>query len=103
ASVGQAQHGASSRLSDLSTRFYKGSGMGLSVKPSRRKSDDVARVDAEIDALKARLAALEVGVPEENGSGSVQSRRDWLKLAAAAAAGAAGSIVLRGMPAGATS
>src|SRR5438445_2553703 len=77
--------------------------MGLSVKPSRRKSDDVARVDAEIEALKARLAALEEGAPEENGSGSVQSRRDWLKLAAAAAAGAAGSIVLRGMPAEATS
>ena len=73
--------------------------MGLSVKPFGKKSTNVARVDAEIEALKARIAALEGGSSQEDGAGTVQSRRDWLKLAAAAAAGAAGSIVLRGVPA----
>src|SRR5205807_1070273 len=61
---------------------------------------------AEVEALRNRLETLEAGA-RPNGNGSVhhsapQTRRDLLKLAGAAAAGAAGSIVLGAVPAAAT-
>lgn len=67
--------------------------------------DDVGRLTAEVNALKARLETLEAGArPNGNGNGHAapQTRRDLLKLAGAAAAGAAGSIVLGAVPAAAT-
>lgn len=69
--------------------------------------DDVGRLTAEVEALKARLESLEAGArPNGNGNGhghsAPQTRRDLLKLAGAAAAGAAGSIVLGAVPAAAT-
>jgi hypothetical protein len=77
--------------------------MGLSVK-TRRKDDQIAQLAGQVEALKARLEALE-GSPGGNGNrnGTIapQSRRDLLKLAGAAAAGAAGSIVLGAIPAAA--
>src|SRR5438270_1027577 len=76
--------------------------MGLSVK-TKLKSDEVSRLTAEVDSLKGRLAALEGKAPEHSDHNAPQSRRDVLKLAGAAAAGAAGSIVLGAIPAAATS
>lgn len=83
--------------------------MGLATK-SRRKPDQVAQLRAQVEALQARLEQLERNAP--NGSspsplaegqvGGSQTRRDLLKLAGAAAAGAAGSIVLGAVPAAAT-
>ncbi len=72
-----------------------------------RTGDDVTRLTAEVEALRARLDTLEAG-PRPNGNGNgnghpsaPQTRRDLLKLAGAAAAGAAGSIVLGAVPAAA--
>lgn len=82
--------------------------MGQGTKAGRRGSDEVGRLSAEVEALRARLDTLEAGVrPNSNGNGNAhhsapQSRRDILKLAGAAAAGVAGSIVLGAVPAAAT-
>jgi hypothetical protein len=70
------------------------------------RPDRVAQLTAQIEALTARLDALETMPPTENGNGhqrAPQSRRDLLKLAGAAAAGAAGSILIGTVPAAATS
>jgi hypothetical protein len=82
--------------------------MGLAAK-SRRKADKVAELTAKVEALQARLEKLERPTPSPNGGangnghdGGAHSRRDLLKLAGAAAAGAAGSIVLGAVPAAAT-
>src|SRR5438067_3461654 len=78
------------------------------TKADPRPEDDVARLTAEVESLRARLETLEAGSHSDgNGNGSVhhaapQSRREILKLAGAAAAGAAGSIVLGAVPAAAT-
>src|SRR2546422_11425661 len=76
------------------------------TEASQHGVDEVGRLSAELDALRARLEALESDA-RPNGNGSVrhsapQTRRDLLKLAGAAAAGAAGSIVLGAVPAAAT-
>src|SRR5438270_7540816 len=76
--------------------------MRLSVK-TKLKSDEVSRLTAEVDSLKTRLATLEGKAPERSDHNAPQSRREVLKLAGAAAAGAAGSIVLGAIPAAATS
>jgi len=72
-----------------------------------RRPDRVAHLTAQVEALTARLEALETAPhSSENGNGherAPQSRRDLLKLAGAAAAGAAGSILLGTVPAAATS
>lgn len=72
-----------------------------------RRPDRVAQLTAQVEALTARLEALETEPQSsENGNGhqsAPQSRRDLLKLAGAAAAGAAGSILLGSVPAAATS
>jgi hypothetical protein len=70
---------------------------------TRAGSEEVSRLTAEVDSLKARLEALEGKSTDGNGRGLSQSRRDLLKLAGAAAAGAAGSIVLGAIPAEAIS
>src|SRR5438094_132410 len=72
--------------------------MGSSKKTAQPQPDVVARLTAQVEALTARLDMLE-GSPRhsENGNGqnkAPQSRRDLLKLAGAAAAGAAGSILI---------
>src|ERR1700730_13860935 len=83
--------------------------MGRSRRAVRRAPDEVARLTQEVQALRARLESLESAQRpgqngNENGHGKVaQSRRDVLKLAGAAAAGAAGSILLGAVPAAATS
>src|ERR1700730_8227025 len=82
--------------------------MGRSRRADRRAPDDVARLTQEVQALRARLESLESAQrPGENGSdnghgNAPQSRRDVLKLAGAAAAGAAGSILLGSVQAAAT-
>ena len=78
--------------------------MGKSRAGARRQPDKVARLTAQVAELTARLEALEASPrASENGNGTgrdkaPQSRRDLLKLAGAAAAGAAGSIVLGAIP-----
>jgi len=80
----------------------------MGKKAVRREPDRVAELTARVEALTARLEALESPPPSSgNGNGNgleraPQSRRDLLKLAGAAAAGAAGSILLRSVPAAAT-
>src|SRR5947209_4790399 len=74
-------------------------------KEAGRRPDRVAALTAQVESLTARLAALE-GAPAPSDNGNVhekapQSRRDLLKMAGAAAAGAAGSILLGGVPAAA--
>src|SRR5713101_2046368 len=77
-----------------------------------RLQDEVARLTALVDEIKGRLERLEgrPGPPPRpslasgggrNGSQDPQSRRDLLKLAGAAAVGAAGAVVLRSAPAAA--
>jgi hypothetical protein len=61
----------------------------------------------EMAGLRERLAELTVRLQtlegdDTNGDGRVSSRRDLLKLAGAVAAGAAGGLVLRPIPAAAT-
>ena len=75
--------------------------MGLSVKKLQRNSDEVAQLTAQIESLKGRLEALEGHAQDQKGADAPHSRRDLLKLAGAAAAGAAGTIVLRSIPAAA--
>ena len=77
--------------------------MRVSKKASVHRSDDVVQLRATVDALTARIEQLEGGsAPNGHESGGApQSRRDLLKLAGAAAAGAAGSIVLGSIPAAA--
>jgi len=83
--------------------------MGMSRKADRQTPDEVARLTQEVQALRARLESLESAQSRgrngnENGHADTpQSRRDVLKLAGAAAAGAAGSILLSAVPAAATS
>jgi hypothetical protein len=79
--------------------------MGGSRTVDQRAPDEVARLTEEVQALRARLETLESAQrPGGNGHGeAAQSRRDVLKLAGAAAAGAAGSILLGTVPAAATS
>lgn len=85
--------------------------MGVSGKIARRQPDAVAQLRAQVEALSARLEALEAS-PRVSPNGSddggrtgnhhgPQSRRDLLKLAGAAAAGAAGTVLLRSVPAAA--
>src|SRR5438034_6497470 len=79
--------------------------MGSAARASQRKAHTVAELTARVEALQARLEKLERPAPNANGHGhdrGAQSRRDLLKLAGAAAAGAAGSIVLGAVPAAAT-
>src|SRR5207245_993297 len=82
--------------------------MGRSRAGAGRQPDKVAWLTAQVAELTARLEALEASPrASENGNGNgrdkaPQSRRDLLKLAGAAAAGAAGSIVLGAIPAAAT-
>ncbi len=82
--------------------------MGGSKIGARRQPDKVARLTAQVAELTARLEAIEARPrASENGNGNgreqaPQSRRDLLKLAGAAAAGAAGSIVMGAIPAAAT-
>jgi hypothetical protein len=88
--------------------------MARSLKTSSRRSDQVAALTAQVEALQARLENLERPATSPNGfsnpspsgggqgGGHSSSRRDLLKLAGAAAAGAAGSIVLGAVPASAT-
>src|SRR5207248_2422232 len=70
-----------------------------------KKTDRIAQLTAQVEALTSRLNALEAPVEaDQNGNGhkAPQSRRDLLKLAGAAAAGAAGSILIGNVPAAAT-
>src|SRR5438477_8513944 len=71
-----------------------------------KKTDRMPQLTAQVEGPTSRLNALEAPVEaDRNGNGhkAPQSRRDLLKLAGAAAAGAAGSILLRTVPAAATS
>src|ERR1700737_2651408 len=82
--------------------------MGRSKRTVGRAPDEVARLTQEVEAFRVRRDMLESAQRpgqngNENGHGHApQSRRDVLKLAGAAAAGAAGSILLGSVPAAAT-
>jgi hypothetical protein len=82
--------------------------MARSVKTPAR-SDEVATLTAQVEALQARLEKLEGPGSSSSGRGQgggngheAHSRRDLLKLGGAAAAGAVGTIVLGTVPAAAT-
>src|SRR5947208_16687317 len=79
--------------------------MGATKKTARRQPDVVTQLSAQVQALTARPDALEGGPGQtQNGNGhhdGPQSRRDLLKIAGAAAAGAAGTLLLRSGPAAA--
>src|ERR1700682_4446321 len=77
--------------------------IGRSKSQSRaRLQDEVAQLTALVEEMKGRLERLAGGTPDiDTGNGNAHSRRDLLKLASAAAVGAAGAIVLRGVPAAA--
>lgn len=78
--------------------------MAVSKKAARRE-DRIAELIAEVQNLKARLESIEGSSTSSNGNGHTkapQSRRDLLKLAGAAVAGAAGTVLLREVPAAAT-
>src|SRR3984893_15275241 len=80
--------------------------MRLRREAARQRSDEVARLTAQVQSLSARLDRFQAGqqsAASADGDQQRQSRRDLLKLAGAAAAGAAGSIVLGAVPASATS
>src|SRR2546426_12744892 len=84
--------------------------MPRSVKTFTRRSDEVVGLTVQVEALQARLEKLESpsGFPSPSGGGQAgggggnQSRRDLLKFAGAAVAGAAGTVVLGAVPAAAT-
>ncbi len=61
--------------------------------------EEIAGLRERLQELTVRLQSLEGDDP--NGDGRVSSRRDLLKLAGAVAAGAAGGLVLRPIPAAA--
>jgi hypothetical protein len=63
-------------------------------------AQEIAGLRERLQEITVRLQTLEGD--GSNGNGNVSSRRDLLKLAGAVAAGAAGSIVLRPVPAAAT-
>jgi len=63
--------------------------------------EEIAGLRATVQQLSSRLQTLE-GHEGSNGSDKISSRRDLLKLAGALAAGAAGGVVLRPVPAAAT-
>src|SRR5438034_2956016 len=102
--VGNTQRGIGAQLT---AKGKKGDSMDVITTADPRTGDDVARLTAEVESLRARLETLEAGGhPNGNGNGSghhpaAQTRRDLLKLAGAAAAGAAGTIVLGAVPAAA--
>jgi hypothetical protein len=77
--------------------------MGIARKSARVVPDQIARLQSQLEALTARLENLEGASPANDNrtDHGPQSRRDLLKLAGAAAAGAAGSVLLRGVPAAA--
>jgi hypothetical protein len=64
---------------------------------------EVARLGAIVDQLKGRLDGID-GRSNGHGGGEIQphSRRDFVKLAGAAVAGAAGGVLLGNVPAAAT-
>ncbi|HEY9287042.1 MAG TPA: hypothetical protein VIT43_03360 [Candidatus Dormibacteraeota bacterium] len=75
--------------------------MAIAEESMETQDEKIARLTAQVEALTARLEALEGGTAPAAGH-EPKSRRDLLKIAGAAAAGAAGSILLNAMPAAAT-
>ena len=84
----------------------------MTTRSGARLRDEVARLTALVEEMKARLERLEgsetpvtrtspASRGKSNGSADAHSRRDLLKLAGAVAAGAAGAVVLRATPAAA--
>jgi hypothetical protein len=74
---------------------------GEDLKPSALRAE-VARLTALVQELRARVEQLEgASPPADPGNEGAHSRRDLLKLAGAAAVGAADAMVLRGVPAAA--
>jgi hypothetical protein len=74
--------------------------MAVSKKTARRE-DRIAELIAEVQNLRARLDLIEGSSTSSNGNGHAkapQTRRDLLKVAGAAVAGAAGTVLLGGRP-----
>src|SRR5437867_9212723 len=63
--------------------------------------EEITGLREKVMELTARLHALEGDLDNSNGDGKATSRRDLLRLAGALAAGAAGAVVLRPIPAAA--
>jgi hypothetical protein len=71
-----------------------------SAEREPRLPKEVAELTALVEEMKDRLERLESGTSDpDSARETARSRRDLLKLAGAAAVGAAGSVVLRGVPA----
>src|SRR5438067_4719718 len=63
---------------------------------------EVARLSAIVEQLKGRLDGIDGGSNGNGGQNQPHSRRDFVKLAGAAVAGAAGGVLLGAVPAAAT-
>lgn len=64
----------------------------------RQLEDQVARLTAAVDEMRARLSGLEGGGARPSGLDAPRSRRDLLRMGGAAALGAVGAVAMRGMP-----
>src|SRR5438477_8971611 len=62
---------------------------------------EVARLSAIVEQLKGRLDGIDGRTNGNGGQNQPHSRRDFVKLAGAAVAGAAGGVLLGGVPAAA--
>src|ERR1700730_8101274 len=79
--------------------------MRLRREAARQRSDEVARLTAQVQSLSARLDRFQAGqqsAASADGDQQRQSLRDLLSLPVGAARRAAGSIVLGAVPASAT-
>ena len=73
--------------------------MARSQKNTNGLTEQVARLTAQVEELRSELQALR-GSPGSNGhDAEPKSRRDLLRMAGVAAVGAAGALVVRGVPA----
>jgi hypothetical protein len=73
--------------------------MARSQKNTSALSEQVAQLTAQVEELRGELQALR-GTPGSNGhDGEPKTRRDLLRMAGVAAVGAAGALVVRGVPA----
>jgi hypothetical protein len=72
------------------------------ARTKRDLEGEIVRLSTIVDQLKGRLDGLDAGSSNGHEGDKPSSRRDLLKMAGAAVAGAAGGLLLNGVPAAAT-